>query len=330
MTLDNTVEELITRVRDITDEDNTTDVSDDVILRMLNRAQQELVRILTRHYKNHFMREEIYAASSLTSDANSQARVLTLSDQAFGFAVNSVDAKIGSSWFPVQQVPFSYTLGMDISSSSSTLPLSYAMQGNDIYLYPIPDSSASIRVRYQFRAPKLVKSQGRITAFDDTAETVTLDSIGSSLSTSVDDLTAFVNLIDHLTGEIKATLQVSGITTGTKVIQMKTSSLDRSTVFGRTTSTALPSTVSKDDYLCLADGTCVPYLGHDLTNFLVDIAGFYVKRKLGIVDQADFADREAIFKAIQSMQFGREYTKKINRTRRSNQFSYQPFFRGGS
>ena len=50
--LDNTVEELILRVRDITDEANESDVSDDLIIRMLNRAQQELVRILTKHYNN--------------------------------------------------------------------------------------------------------------------------------------------------------------------------------------------------------------------------------------------------------------------------------------
>lgn len=327
MSLENTTADYITQVRDICDEDNTTDVTDALVLRMLNRAQQEMVRILTRNYKGHFMREEIYSYSDLKTDANGQTRVLPVADQAFGFSVNAVDVKIGTSWFPVQQVPFSHTLGLD-NAVDSSFPLSYSMQGNDIYLYPAPSNATSVRVRYQFRAPKLVKCQGRITAFDSNNVTVTLDAVGSGLSTNVTDLTAFVNIIDHLTGEIKATMQVSGITAASKTLQLKTSALDRSEVFGYTTSTALPSTISKDDYVCLADGTCVPYLSQDMSNFLVDIAGFYTKRKLGTIEQADYIERESIFKAIASMQFGRQYTKKINRTRTTSNFSLQPFFRG--
>lgn len=327
MSLENTTTDYITQVRDIADEDNTTDVNDTLVLRMLNRAQQELVRILTRNYKSHFMREELYAYSDLKTDAGGITRVLPIADQAFGFAVNSVDVRIGTSWFPVNQVPFSHTLGLD-NAVDSSFPLSYSMQGNDIYLYPAPSNATSVRVRYQFRAPKLVKPQGRITGYDSNNVTVTLDSLGSDLSTNVSDLTAFVNIIDHLTGEIKATMQVSGITTASRTLQLKTSALDRSEVFGYTTSTALPTTITEDDYICSASGTCVPYLSQDMSNFLVDIAGFYTKRKLGTIEQADYLEREAMFKAIASMQFGRQYTKKINRTRTTSNFSLQPFFRG--
>lgn len=327
MALDNTVEELIAQVRDITDEDNTTDISDELVLRMLNRSQQELIRLVTRRFNNQFMREVIYSNSDLGTDANLQARVLEIPDQAFGFAVNSVDTKIGDSWFPVSQVPFSYTLGLD-NTVSTGYPLSYAVLGNKIYLFPIPDALTSIRVRYQFRAPKLVKSQGRITAFDVGANTITVDSLGSGLSTSVDDLSAFVNVVDHLTGEIKATLQVSGVTSGTKKLTIKTTGLDRSEVFGYAVADAIPANISLDDYVCLADGTCVPYLSHDLTNFLVDFAGFDVKRKLGILDQGDYASKERIEKAIGAMHFGRQNTKKIQRKYRTSNFSWQPWFRG--
>jgi hypothetical protein len=327
MTLNNTVAELITQVRDITDEDNITDVTDAVVIRMLNRAQQEMVRILTRQYKNHFMREQIYTSADWTADANGQSRVLKMSSQAFGFAVNSIDAKIGTSWFPVHQVPFSYTLGFD-NPTGSSIPLNYAIQGNDIYLYPAPDTNTQVRVRYQFRAPQMVPELGRITDYSSANNTVTLDTIAANLTTSVDTLGAFVNVVDHLTGEIKATMQVSGFVESTKIVSLKSASLDRDTVFGYTTTTTLPTTISKDDYVCPANGTCVPLLAHDLTNFLVDIAGFYVKRKLGIVDSADFADRETIIKAISSMQFGREYTKKIQRKSLTGAYSMQHWFRG--
>lgn len=329
MALDNTVEELITRVRDITDEDNTTDISDDLILRMLNRAQQEMVRILSRRNNSYFKQELIFSGSDLVADANSQTRVLKMPSQSFGFAINSVDVKSGSAWLPVNQVPFSYSLGLD-NTSSSSIPLHYSVSGNKIYLYPTPDSSVSVRVRYQFRAPKLVKSQGRITDYTDNTgadDTVVLDALGSSLSTSVDDLSAFINIIDHLTGEVKATMQVAGKADSTKTLTLESSSLARDTVFGYTVATSLPTTISKDDYVCMADGTCVPYFSHDLTNFLVDIAGFYVKRKLGTVEQADFADRDEIYKAIRGMHFGRQKTKKIKRSN-MEYVSPQWFFRG--
>jgi hypothetical protein len=274
------------------------------------------------------MRTIQYTSSSFTTDSSGVTRVVPLTDQAFGFAVNGVEAKVGSgAWFPVNQLPFSYLVGSDNDTGEGT-PFAYAMQGNDIYLYPKPSSDTTVKVRYQYRPPKLVKSQGRITSFDSDNETVTLDSLGSSLSTSVDNLTAFVNIVDHLTGEIKATVQISGITTASNTLQLKTSSLDRSEVFGYTTSTALPSNISKDDYVCLASGTCVPYLSSDLTNFLVELAGFYTKRKLDIVSNADFEDRREIFAEINSMQFGREHTKKIQRSAYSRG-SITGFFRGG-
>lgn len=331
MSLDNTVSELVQRVRDLTDEANATDISDAMIIRMLNKAQQELVRIVSRHYGNHFMREVIYTNSDLITDANGVSRVIQMSSQAFGFAVNSIEVKSGTSWFPVQQVPFSYTLGLDLSGDSN-LPLSYAIQGNDIFLFPTPGSSTSIRVRYQFRAPQLVASQGRITSYTNndagTSDTLVLDALGSGLGTSVDDLSAFINIVDHLTGEIKATMQVTGINTTSKTLTLKASSLDRSTVFGYTTSTSLPSTISKDDYVCLASGTCVPFLSHDMTNFLVEMANFDVKRALGTLTPDDHKTYDNMIKAISSMQFGRQHTKKISRTHRSNNYSMQAFFRG--
>ena len=51
------VEELILACRDQLDEDNTSDLSDAVVLRAINRAQQKLVRLSGRHYTPLFRRE---------------------------------------------------------------------------------------------------------------------------------------------------------------------------------------------------------------------------------------------------------------------------------
>lgn len=324
--LDNTAEELIQRVRDIVDEANDSDVTDAVILRAMNRAQQELVREISRTYKSHYMHDQVFTTADLTTDSSGISAVLAIPTGSFAYAINYVDVKQGGSWFPVQQVPFSFTQGLD-STSSVGLPSQYSVRGRHIHLYPAPQSGTSIRLRFQFRAPKIITSQGRITGFNSTTETVTLDALGTGLTTSVATLGAFVNIVDHITGEIKGTLQVSGITTASKTLQMKVASLDRATVFGQTVLTALPSDIALDDLVCLADGTCVPLLAHDLTNFIVDIAGFHVKRKLGTVDNADFSERDMVYAAVKSLPFGRQYTKK-RMSGGETIVSWQPWFRG--
>lgn len=327
MSLENTVEDLVQQVRDVTDEDNTSDVSDAFIIRMLNRAQQDLVSEITRKYNPQFMKETYLTASDFSADSNSITRVATLPSQGFGFRINYVEAKIGDTWYTVSQVPHNFTVPYDTTNAAS-LPVVYAIQGNKLYVYPDASQLTQMRIRYQFRAPKLNKSQGRITAYSSANNTITLDALGSNLSTSVDDLSAFVNIIDSQTGVVKATLQVSGINTTTKVLTLKSSSLSRANVYGYTVGTALPSDISLDDYVCLASGTCVPYLSMDLSNYHVELAAFHVKRALGTVDGADYSERDRIIDRIQKMWSGREYTMKIKRTRRGNLPNWTFFFRG--
>ena len=327
MSLENTVEDLIQQVRDVTDEDNTSDVKDEFIIRMLNRAQQDLISEITRKYNPHFMKETYLTSSDFTTDSNGITRVATLPSQGFGYRINYVEAKVGDTWYSVSQVPHGHTLPFDTTNAAS-LPVVYAIQGNKLYVYPDTSQLTQLRIRYQFRAPKLNSTQGRVTAYSSANGTITLDSLGSSLSTSVDDLSAFINIIDSQTGVIKGTCQVSGINTSTKKLTVKSASLSRSTVYGYTVSTSLPSDIALDDYVCLASGTCVPYLSMDLSNYHVELASFHVKRALGTVDGADFSERDRIIDRVQKMWSGRENTMKIKRTRRGNMPNWTFFFRG--
>ena len=315
MSLENTTEDLIQQVRDITDEDNTNDISPELIIRMLNRSQQALVTELVRKYTPHFMNELYYTASDFTTDDQGRLRVLQLPKQSFAFRVLNVDAKIGTGWYAVRQSPAITTIGLDFNNQAS-LPVVYRIQGDKLYLYPDASAITNLRIRFSFRAPKLVPTQGRITNFSSDTSTIVLDAVGSGLSTSVDTLAAFINVIDHLTGRIKATLQVSGINTTTKTLTIKTTSLSRSTVFGYTVGTALPTDIALDDYVCLASGTCVPFLSMDLTNYHVEIAGFFVKRALGTVDTADFSERDKVMEAASSFWTGRDYSLRIRRKRK--------------
>lgn len=327
MSLENTVEDLVQQVRDQADEDNTTDISDALIIRMLNRAQQALVTELTKKYNPHYMQEAYYTSSDFTTDGQSKTRVLQLPKQGFAYRLHNVDAKIGNVWYPVKQLPAINTLAYDMDNQSS-LPIAYSIQGDKMYVYPDGVGMDSFRLRHAFRPPKLNKTQGRITDYSSANNTITLNSIGSDISTSVDTLAAFLNIIDHITGAIKATVQISGINTTTKVLTIKTASLSRTTVYGYTVASSLPTDIADDDYVCLASGTCVPYLSMDLTNYHVEIAAFYTKRALGTVETADFSERDEVKKAASSFWSGRENTLRLRRTRGSNLNHAFLFFRG--
>lgn len=317
------VEDLIQQVRDVTDEDNEEDVSPEFIIRMLNRAQQDLVSEITRKYSPHFKSEVVLTSSDFSSDGTGKARVATLPPQAFAFRISSVDASISDAWLPVRQVPFNYTLALD-SSTGSSLPTIYSIQRNKIYVYPGADAGVKVRIRYQMRPPKLVATEGRVVKI--IGNTISLDADVVNLTQEDTSLNNFINIIDASTGAIKATLQIQSVSG--KDITIKNTGLTRDVVFGYPVSTSMPEDIALDDYVTHASGTCIPYLASDLTNYHVELAAFHVKRALGTVDTPDFQERDRVIERISKMWSGRENTMKINRTRRYPLFHWSTFFRG--
>ena len=321
-----TVKDLIQQVRDVTDEDNVEDISDAFIIRMLNRAQQDLVSEITRKYNPQFMNEVVLTAKDFTADSSGVARVADLSKhaQSVAFKINSVDSRIGDAWTPVRQVPFSHTLSLDTQTGTS-LPVIYSTQGNRLYVYPNVDTLVQLRIRYQMRPPKLTNIIGRVESWDTASSTITLDDASGLQGTSIENLSNFVNIIDPSTGQIKATFQTSDPgTSDTIKIVIST----RGSVFGRGITNTPLDDISQDDLICSAEGTCVPYLVSDLTNYHVEIASFHVKRALGTVDTPDFQERDRVIERISKLWSGRENTMKINRTRSFPLYSWQSFFRG--
>lgn len=320
-----TVEEMIQQVRDVTDEDNIEDVSDEFILRMLNRAQQDLVSEITRKYNPYFLQEIILTPSDFSADVSGRSRVADLPATSFAFRISAVDAKIGDAWTPVRQVPFSYTLALDTSTGTS-LPVVYSIQRNKLYVYPNVDSLVQIRVRFQLRPPKLVATQGRITEITDSS--ITLSDVPAGLSTTNTELLNYFNIIDRDTGAIKATLKVVGLSESTITYKTNAEGELRHEVFSNVVLFQSPTDVTLDDYVCHAAGTCVPYLSVDLTNYHVELAAFHTKRALGTLDTADYQERDRVIERLSKLWSGREYTTKIQRTRKFPLYSWQSFFRG--
>lgn len=323
-----TVEDLIQQVRDVTDEDNAEDVSDAFIIRMLNRAQQDLVSEITRKYNPQFMNEVVLTSSNFAADSSGVARVADLSKymSSVAFKINSVDSRIGDAWTPVRQVPFSHTLALDTKTGTS-LPVIYSMQGSRLYVYPNVDTLVQLRIRYQMRPPKLVATEARVVGWDTEFTNIKLSNSLANADTVDASLNNYVNIICKLTGRVKATMQV--VTIG-ETTSFKTSPDEdtRSSVFGNPISYSLPEDIDYDDLVCHAAGTCIPFLMSDLTNYHVEIAAFHVKRALGTVDTPDFQERDRVIERVSKLWSGRENTMKINRTRSFPLYSWQSFFRG--
>jgi hypothetical protein len=303
------VDALVLEVRDVVDENNTADLTDEELLRFLNRAQKKLARLIARHAPDLFKREVTLA--SLGSAG------VKVPDLSLGFTVTDVATQSGSTWYPATRRSLKEMTEWD-AGQSGNLPLWYSCFGRSLKFYPTSTAGTIHRVRYQYRPPDLVKSLGRVTAFAEAGAggstvTVTLDAVSSTLSTNIDNLEAFVNIVDGLTGEIRATLQISNINTSEKRLTFKSSSLDRTVVHGLDVSSALPSGIAKDDYICKAEGVCIPLLFQDYDDYLVAHAATEVKKKLGESVQEDQANLSGLEEDLRLAWSGREAHKRVTR-----------------
>lgn len=267
MALPYTVDDMIAQVRDGLDEDNTAAVSDERILRSLNRAQRSLVKILSK--KADWL---LYATTTLVPNGT---RYFDAPVDAFNSRVETLFFMDGARPIPLSKLTPRRAARL-ADATYTGRPAYYTQEGNKIVIAPIP-AGGSLMVKYVRRPEALVKPQGRIVAI--TSSTLTVEDIGEDISTTVDDLKAFINVVNGITGEVKGSYQINSI--NGNVITIKTSSLDREAVYGRTIASELAADIAEDDYICVIGGTCVPEIVSDFGDFLVASAVLEIKRSLG-------------------------------------------------
>ena len=297
------VDTMLTDIRALAEEDNTEDVSDADLLSSLNRAQQQLVRIAIKKYEPMFMRE-----ATITSFSGREA---TIPEQAYALNIDSVDVVDNSRFYRVYPAPIRHMTQLETSGTTS-IPRHYSVRGNKLLLYPTPASGVQLRVRYQIRPPKLVKSEGRITDIDELSSGILyVNSLGDNLTTSVDALKAFVNIVDSTTGLVKSTAQISALDTSTNKITIKTASLGRTTVFGQTVDTSLSTDIALDDYVTIADGTCIPTLVADYSDYLIQFSVVETLNRLGVPSQEAASRLRSLEEDVNTMWAGRPSTSKV-------------------
>jgi hypothetical protein len=127
----------------------------------------------------------------------------------------------------------------------------------------------------------------------------------------------FINFIDCRTGRVKGSAQIQSINTTTKVVNIKTSSLTRTSVLGKTIDTALPDDLAEDDYICVVHGTCVPEFMDAHVDYLVQRAIVRIKRNLGEPTNEDYSDMKDQEQDLKQTWVGRESTLQVKRRNRN-------------
>lgn len=305
-----TVQNLIDEVRAQLDEENKDSVDTDKdILPSLNRAQDYAFDILARKYQ-----EPILARTTLDVLGNQEE--YDIPENVFEDRIQKMEVMVpsGSSgqatYREIQRISY-----RDISNYESTnktnVPYYYCIIGRKIRLIPSPTGTYDIRMWYLRNPEKLKTPQGRITVVNTTSNYVVVDSSGASLTTEADQLGSYVNLIDGQTGEIKGTMQIQVLSDNRLTFR---STPTRDSVLNRAVSGNLSSlSVGLDDYISPIDGTCVPYYGKPVSNFLIQFAVAEITRKLG--GSADMEEKilEKFEKQVERTWAGRETTLRIKK-----------------
>ena len=316
-----TVDDLIAQVRSRIDLESVDGIDDDLdLLPALNRAQSYAFDLLSRHYPEPLLtRKEL---SLITS-----TDLYDIPPDAFEDRLLLVEVKYNNTFYPLDRVSYRQgSLWTFDQNTNSLYPQWYAIEGRKFRLIPKPGGGiSSVRIWYMRRFEEYVKQQGRITAIDTANNYIIVDKVGSDLDTDTESLKAYVNIIDHLTGQIKASLQIQSIDSTTKKITFKasptrTSVLDK-TIVGDISSLkdsdGQTISISQDDYICSVKGTCVPQFRDPMSNFVVEYATAEMKDKLQRENLA-LAHQvlEKFERKIKNTWAGRELVKYVTRSNR--------------
>lgn len=310
-----TVDDLVDEVRSLIDEQNEEAIDTERdILPALNRAQSYAYNILARKYEDPVL---VYDSLTLTGGTQEY----DIPEDAFEDRIVKVEI-VTTQGYHLECQRISYK---DITYYETTAqvpqPYYYCIYQRKMRFLPIPNGTYTARIWYIRDPEKLVLQQGRITTINNGSNYVLVNSVGEDITTEVDELESYVNVIDGHTGEVKGTLQVQSFTTDRITFK---STPSRTTVLNRTVTGDLSSiAVEADDYLCLIHGTCVAYFQDAVGNFILQYAVHQLMSKLGQATGREDQLVEKFEKQLERQWSGRESTLRIKKTNRIWSFPYR-------
>lgn len=271
-----TVQQLADSVRSRIDEMNRDSIDDERdILPALNRALEYAVDIYSKQYIDPFL---AYTTLDLTS-----AQEYSLPETVYEDRIVKLEIATSVNLYQeVQRISYRDSTAYETDSPSST-PYCYVVIGRKIRLLPPPSGVYDARLWFVKYPEQLVLPQGRITVVNENSNYVVVDAIGSDLSTETDKLTSFINIINGRTGEVRGTFQIASLSDGRITLRSQLPQNGRTEIFEKTILTSMADLgIERDDYVCVAAGTCVPYLASPTSNFLIQYSVAELSRQLGV------------------------------------------------
>jgi len=307
------VDDLLSQVRQQTDEGNTEDITDSDILLALNRGQRNAANILARRFE-----EMMWESTEITSVSGQ--RNYSIPSDAYAGRIEMIEVATSTNIRYKLQRMGNHKSTNFVTSAQTDIPTYYTMKRDEFEVYPTPKGGLTIIVHYNKKPEDMVLQQGRISSIDTTNNYVIVDDIGSSISTTSSANNPFglyLNIIDYNTGDIKRSMQVSALDTTAEQITFKASGLTRSTVLGRTIETTIGSDVAVDDYVCLVTGTCVPEVDEAYTDYILQHTIIAIKRRLGepIVDEME--ELKELKGELSKAWAGREHSHRVRKASKS-------------
>lgn len=300
-----TVKELADSVRSRIDELNRDTIDDERdILPALNRALEYAVDIYARQYPDPYVTSESIALVPNQKD-------YALPESAYEDRIVKIDL-LTSNLYYSDIVRITYRdIGQYDTTAANTDPYYYAVTGRTITLVPPPSTNLTMRVWYVKNPEPLVMPQGRITLVSEANNYVVVDAVGSDISTESDDLANFINIVNSRTGEVRGTFQVFSVDDARINIRPLP---NRTEVLGQPVLQSITDLgVREDDYVCLAKGTCVPFLSSPTSNFLIQFAVAELSRQLGINSVEEEQVLDKFEKQVKTTWAGREPTARVKK-----------------
>jgi len=308
-----TVDDMIRTLRSKLQEQNNKKVSDQNILDTLNQAQDFAFDIIARRYPDSI-------AANEDATINADGITFNVPENAFEQRLTKVYRFTSAYSSPLIRVDYRE---VDDFDSVNGYPTHYAIVKNKVHLLPKGDiSSYTYRYAYIEDVEKLVKPQGRVNSFEDATTgggnaSITVDVAGSDLTNDVTSLSRFVNVIDGQSGLVKVSLEIQTVDTTTGKITFK-STLSRTKVHNKTISADITTDIEADDYICLVEGSCVPYFKKPAYNYILQFATTEIKRSLGMDAQQEEVGLRKYEEQLEKVNSNRESTARVSRRRSRN------------
>jgi hypothetical protein len=83
---------------------------------------------------------------------------------------------------------------------------------------------------------------------------------------------------------------------------------------------------TEDDYICVAEGTCIPYLGAPTSNFLIQYAIAEISRQLGVQSQEEEAILAKFEEQVKRTWAGRETVIRVAKRSQAFGVPIRPWF----